>query len=139
VDDAGATIAIDADVRRLADIRAFIRARAEAAGAEPGHRDDLVQAVDELVTNVIEHGYGERPGRVEVEVERAPSGLVVRIRDGAPAFDPSSVPTPRLDLPLAERPFGGMGVHLARTLTDAMRHRILPDGGNEVTLEKALN
>jgi hypothetical protein len=31
-----------------------------------------------------------------------------------------------------------MGVHLARTLTDGMEHRILPEGGNEITLRKRL-
>ena len=64
--------------------------------------------------------------------------LVVRIRDAAPPFDPRSVPEPRLDLPLSQRPFGGMGIHLARTLTDAIDHRILPGGGNEVTVTKRL-
>jgi serine/threonine-protein kinase RsbW len=128
----------DAALRCLAEVRAFVRAGADAAGAEADRRDDLVQAVDELMTNVIEHGYGGREGPVEVELEDAPSAIVVHIRDAAPPFDPTAFPTPRLDLPLDERPFGGMGVYLARTLTDRMRHRILPDGGNEVTLEQAL-
>jgi anti-sigma regulatory factor (Ser/Thr protein kinase) len=48
------------------------------------------------------------------------------------------VPPPDLDLPLERRPLGGMGVHLARTLTDRLDHRILPGGGNEVTLSKRL-
>jgi hypothetical protein len=29
-----------------------------------------------------------------------------------------------------------MGVHLARSLTDGFDHRILPSGGNEVTVRK---
>ncbi len=125
-------------VDQLTSIRAFVRGGAATAGAGQEVRDDLVQAVDELVTNVIEHGYGGRPGPIEVELMRREDRIVVYIRDAAQPFDPTDVPSPRLDLPLEERPFGGMGVHLARTLTDAMRHRILPGGGNEVTLEKAV-
>ena len=128
----------EADLRCLAEVRAFVREGADAAGTDAEHRDDLVQAVDELMTNVIEHGYAGRPGPVEVSLEADAGRLLVTIRDAAPPFDPTAFPTPRLDLPLDERPFGGMGVHLARTLTDAMRHRILPGGGNEVTLEKML-
>ena len=98
---------------------------------------DLVQAVDELVCNVITHGYAGRPGpdRGRRSSRRATSSAF-RIRDDAPPFDPTAVPEPPLDLPLAQRRLGGMGVHLARALTDGFDHRILPTGGNEVTVRK---
>ena len=87
---------------------------------------------------MIEHGYRHAPGEIELEGSVDAEAIVVRIRDAAPPFDPRSAPEPRLDLPLAHRPFGGMGIHLARTLTDGMDHRILPGGGNEVTVTKRL-
>jgi serine/threonine-protein kinase RsbW len=141
VDGPTASLTVDADAERLAEVRAFIRARAAAAGASDEATADLVQAVDELACNVIEHGYGDAAGgpiEVDFDVEHDPDRVVVRIRDRAPAFDPREAPVPRLDLPLEQRPLGGMGIHLARTLTDRMDHRILPGGGNEVVLTKAL-
>jgi anti-sigma regulatory factor (Ser/Thr protein kinase) len=54
----------------------------------------------------------------------------------APPFDPTGVPEPPLDVPLGQRRLGGMGIHLARALTDGFDHRILPTGGNEVTVRK---
>ena len=132
------SLTIEADGERLADVRAFVRAQAAAAGADEESTSDLVQAVDELVCNVIEHGYRGRPGTIDVDVRVTGRTLVVRIRDRAAAFDPRSVPPPAVDLPLVRRPLGGMGVHLARTLTDRLDHRILPGGGNEVTLSKRL-
>jgi anti-sigma regulatory factor (Ser/Thr protein kinase) len=140
-DEAAASLTIDADAGRLAELRAFIRARAAAAGASDEATADLVQAVDELACNVIEHGYRQGAGgpiEVDVDIEPHPDRIVVRIRDHAPAFDPRDAPVPRLDLPLDQRPLGGMGIHLARTLTDRMDHRILPGGGNEVVVTKAL-
>jgi serine/threonine-protein kinase RsbW len=132
-------ITIPADATRLADVRALVRSEAAAAGASDEATADLVQAVDELVCNVIEHGYGRAaPGPIEVDVAATRAEMVVRIRDRAPAFDPRLAPVPRLDLPLGQRPLGGMGIHLARTLTDRIDHRILPGGGNEVTVTKAL-
>jgi serine/threonine-protein kinase RsbW len=133
-----ASLTIEADGQRLADVRAFIRALAAATGADEESTADLVQAVDELVCNVIEHGYLGGPGTIEVDAQVTGETIVVRIRDRAPAFDPRSVPPPDLDLPLERRPLGGMGIHLARTLTDRLDHRILPGGGNEVTLSKRL-
>lgn len=127
---------IEATVERLADVRAFVRARLSSAGADEETIADLVQAVDELVCNVVEHGYRRGPGSIEVAFLPSERDLAFRIRDGAPPFDPRTVAEPPLHLPLAERSLGGMGVHLARTLTDGLDHRILQSGGNEVTVRK---
>jgi serine/threonine-protein kinase RsbW len=132
----GATISIVAGVDELAVVRAFVRAQVTAEGGDGETNADLVQAVDELVCNVITHGYEDRPGRIEIAFVPTPDTLGFRIRDDAPPFDPTSVPEPPLHLPLSQRRLGGMGVHLARTLTDAFDHRILPTGGNEVTVRK---
>ncbi len=122
----------------LAPIRHFVEAAAIELGADPAVVPDVIQAVDESVTNTIEHGYGGGPGIVEVEVRVQPGTLVVQLRDHAPPFDPTSVPTPDLDLPLGSRPLGGMGVHLARELTDEMRYGCPAGWSNELTLIKRM-
>lgn len=135
-DRSAAAITIAAGVDQLAGVRAFVRAQAAAAGADDETIADFVQAVDELVCNVVGHGYAGRPGRVEIAFLETSDSLAFRIRDDAPPFDPTTVPQPPLDVPLERRRLGGMGVHLARTLTDGFDHRILPTGGNEVTVRK---
>jgi serine/threonine-protein kinase RsbW len=132
------TLTIDASLGELAAVRAFVRQHVAAAGGNEITMADLVQAVDELVCNVIQHGYAGRAGKVEIAALSRGDELAFRIRDDAPAFDPRSVPEPPLDLPLDRRPLGGMGIHLARALTDGLDHRILPTGGNEVTVRKRL-
>jgi serine/threonine-protein kinase RsbW len=132
------TLTIDASADRLADVRAFVRAFVRSAGGDEETISDLVQAVDELACNVIEHGYRRDDGTIDITIARVGDAVEVRLRDHAPAFDPRTVPEPRLDLPLERRPLGGMGIHLARALTDGIDHRILPDGGNETTLTKVL-
>jgi serine/threonine-protein kinase RsbW len=129
-------ITIAAGVDQLAGVRAFVRDHVAAAGGDDEMAADFVQAVDELVCNVIGHGYAGLPGTVEVAFLASAGELAFRIRDAAPPFDPTALPEPPLDLPLSRRRLGGMGVHLARTLTDGFDHRILPGGGNEVTVRK---
>jgi serine/threonine-protein kinase RsbW len=129
-------ITIGAAVGELARVRAFVRRHVAAVGGDQELTADLVQAVDELVCNVIGHGYDGRPGPIEVAFLDEPDTIGFRIRDEAPPFDPTAVPEPPLDLPLSQRRLGGMGVHLARALTDTFDHRILPSGGNEVTIRK---
>jgi len=130
------TITIAASIDQLARVRAFVRERIAAAGGDAETTSDLVQAVDELVCNVVGHGYAGAPGTIEVAFLEMPDAIGFRIRDEAPAFDPTTVPEPNLDLAIGQRPLGGMGIHLARALTDEFDHRILPTGGNEVTVRK---
>ena len=130
------TIRIDAGVDALAGVRAFVREQLATVGADDETTADFVQAVDELVCNVVEHGYAGAKGSVEVAFVATPDELAFRIRDDAPPFDPTALPEPPLHVPLSQRKLGGMGVHLARSLTDGFDHRILPGGGNEVTVRK---
>jgi anti-sigma regulatory factor (Ser/Thr protein kinase) len=136
-----ASLTVDADVARLADVRTFVRRTLAAGGVDSEATADLVQAVDEVVTNVIEHGYAGAGGTIDVEVAVGRSGdpVTVRVRDACPPFDPTTVPPAATDAPLARRRLGGMGVHLTRVLTDAITHRILPSGGNELTLVKRVD
>jgi serine/threonine-protein kinase RsbW len=131
------TLRIEADVHHLATVRQFIREQARKAGADERAMSDLVQAVDESVSNSIVHGYRGAPGTVEIEAARDGSSLVVRLRDQAPPFDPTRVPIPDTSRPLHQQRLGGLGVLLTRELTDSMTYRYT-NRTNELTLTKKL-
>ena len=130
------TLRITAELKNLAVIRRFVSAAGANLQSEQSAIDDMIQAVDESATNVIVHGYQGRPGSIEIEVSREGDTLVVRIRDHAPPFDPTTHPPPDLTLPLEQRRYGGMGIHLTRECTDAVIYAVAPDGANELTLLK---
>jgi anti-sigma regulatory factor (Ser/Thr protein kinase) len=56
--------------------------------------------------------------------------------DDAPLFDPTAVPPPDINLPLEERPLGGLGVHMMRQLTDELLYRVNSAGQNELIFVK---
>jgi anti-sigma regulatory factor (Ser/Thr protein kinase) len=80
-------------------------------------------ALEELLSNVIRHGYPEG-GRHEIELvlRVAVSGVELRIEDDGRAFDPLKAPTPELGVPLAERKVGGLGIHLVRSFVTEMHY-----------------
>ena len=122
----------------LARIRRFVEQQGSDLDIDRDLVADMVEAVDESVTNIIKHGYRGRPGILEVEVDVTPGTLIIRLRDHAPRFDPTTVPPPDLSLPLARRPLGGMGVHLTGELTDEVRHRSTEEWSNELSLVKRI-
>lgn len=132
-------LSVVAELGNLAVIRCFVETTALTLGASQNVADDLVQAIDELAANIIQHGYQGRAGQIEIEIKKEQDALVIRLRDQAPPFDPTLTPSPDLTLPLERRPVGGLGIHLARHCTDSMTYRQIPAGGNELTLRKQLN
>ena len=128
---------IRADLDGLASVREFVRNHAHRNGADQEAVNDMIQAVDESVTNAIVHGYRGSEGFVEVALEVRGGSLVAQVRDAAPPFDPTAVPSPDMSLPIDKRPFHGLGVHLMRELTDSMSYKHTGEG-NELTLTKRL-
>jgi anti-sigma regulatory factor (Ser/Thr protein kinase) len=133
-----AALRIPAELNQLAIVRRFVQETAATLGASAAAVDELALAVDESITNVLVHGYQNRPGEVEIEIGRADEALVVHLRDQAPPFDPTRLPTPDVTLPLDKRRVGGMGILLIRHFVDALTYRLTSEGGNELTLIKNL-
>jgi serine/threonine-protein kinase RsbW len=129
---------VPAEVGQLAAVRQFVEASCHLSLLPAEIVDPLVLAVDELVVNIIEHGYRGRPGEIEVEVECTREAVIVRLRDQAPLFDPTCLPIPDITLPLEQRPSGGMGVYLARLAVDSLTHQVTQQGGNQLTLVKRM-
>ena len=127
---------IAANLKNLATIRRFVEGAAKSGDGNPEAITDMIIAMNEAATNIIVHGYQGQPAIIEVEVGYNKDALVVCLRDQAPTFDPTSAPAPDLTLPLEQRPFGGMGIHMMRQLTDELTYRTTPDGRNELTLVK---
>lgn len=94
----------------------------------------IQMAVDEAVTNVIEHAYADREGPIEIVAERRGDEFVVTLRDQGQPFDPAAVVEPDVAAPLDEREVGGLGIYFMRRLMDDVTFRFGVDGWNELTM-----
>lgn len=130
---------IDARLDRVSDARALVRTFAIDHGAPEACVDDLVQAVDEALTNVILHGYDGRSGTIDVTVASDGDTLELTVVDDAPPFDPTAAPVPDLAVPPDLRVPGGMGIHLMRLATDSIAHEARPGGGNMLTMRRRMD
>jgi anti-sigma regulatory factor (Ser/Thr protein kinase) len=124
-----------AEVERLAEL-------AERFGHEHHLSADDVMSInlvlDEVVLNIIRHGYDDE-GEHQIHLTLALDGadLTIRVEDDGRPFDPVKAPPPNLDLPLEERPVGGLGIHIVRSIMDTVEHR-RSGGRNVLTLRKTI-
>jgi serine/threonine-protein kinase RsbW len=119
----------------LGAIANYVLTAAQTAGLDRTLSYDLRLAVDEIVTNIIIHGYAEanRTGEIKVQAELVEQALSISIEDTAIPYDPTQTPPPsELHLPLERRQAGGLGVYLALQGVDRLTYERVGDRNRNI-------
>jgi anti-sigma regulatory factor (Ser/Thr protein kinase) len=107
-------------------------------GISRRHQHSFNLALDELVTNIIRHGYADQDQHVIlVKVELNGKELTARVEDEGRAFSPVDYPTVNPSRPISARQLGGLGIHLVRNLVSRMEYQREGEK-NVLTLSKLL-
>ncbi|WP_395751714.1 anti-sigma factor antagonist [Prosthecobacter sp.] len=134
------TLTIAADLAELARVMQMIDSFCAGTPGSAADVSSLHLALEEIVTNVITHGYGcdaSRSFTVRLESTAADRIRAV-VTDDAPAYDPLARPELDTQLPLEARPVGGLGVHLVKKLMDVCQYEH-SDGKNIFSIERKLS
>jgi len=123
------------EVARLLDrLEAFARQH----GLAPRVLHDVQLALEEHLTNILVHGYDdedEHPIRVHVQLNA--TDLRVEVADDGRPFNPLEQPAPDLTKPIAERPVGGLGIHMMQKSLNGTTYR-RADGKNILVMMKLI-
>lgn len=118
-----------------AELRAFLEHH--DVPPEIGFAFDL--ALEELVTNTIKYGYDDQNAhKIRAVLTSGPDAITLEVADDGHPFDPTLQPGPDLSLPAEDRPIGGLGLHLIRSLMDTFTYDRTPDGWNLVRVSKRI-
>jgi serine/threonine-protein kinase RsbW len=120
------------------EIPAISRALETLMQAHGFPEDDILDtqlAVEEAITNIIEHGYREAGGGITVSCHADDGIIEVQLEDRAAPFDPLILPEPDLVSDVGDRKIGGLGIFLIRQVMDDIRYRF-EEGKNILLLTK---
>lgn len=128
---------INSDTKNLGTVRSFVLG---ILGKHKGFKaceNKIVLAVDEAVTNIIEHGYGKNgQGTIELEAECNSDSFKIVIRNDGKLFDPDQVPRVDLNDHFKQGKRRGLGIFLMRQIMDEIKYRCQNGVKNELTLIK---
>ncbi|HOW92818.1 MAG TPA: ATP-binding protein [Anaerolineaceae bacterium] len=120
----------------LAEIAEFVRLEAKEAELSFKEIFELETAVDEAVSNIIEHAYGgEGIGDITCTATRVEDGIQIILEDHGQPFDPSCVPVPDINAHLKNRKNHGLGYFLMCELMDDVKFEF-SNNFNKLTLFK---
>lgn len=120
----------------LEKIAAFIRSEAELLGLSHSEVFAVETAVDEAVSNIIEHAYkGEDLGEITCICLRTDNCLTVILEDHGQPFNPKKIRIPDLNAPLKNRKENGLGFFMMNQWMDEVRFEFC-DGLNRLIMTK---
>ncbi len=126
---------------RLSEFDAVARQVEEFGDAHglPGPKVYVINlALDELITNVVSYGFGGVPEpEIRITLRMEGDALVLIMEDNGQPFDPTQEVPTDVTSPLAERPIGGLGLHLVKNFADRLSYEFA-DGRNRVIVEHDL-
>jgi len=74
--------------------------------------------------NIARYAYQPESGDVELSYAiDGPGSLAMEISDSGRVFNPLEMPVPDLSAGLVDRPIGGLGLFLVRSLTNSLAYR----------------
>ena len=122
----------------LPRVSAFVERFAEAQGFSAAEVYRINLALDELLTNTIEHGFPGREQEADISVAIRSEGdsVIVRYEDNGPEFNPLEATEQDTELELEERPIGGLGLQLIASTFDAVDYE-RADDRNITTLRQS--
>ena len=101
--------------------------------------NEMNLALEEIFTNIISHAFStDAEHTIIFRLSKDDHQLIAEVEDEGKPFNPLDAPDPDIDLPLEDRPLGGIGILLAKNMVNQIEytHR---DGKNFLRLSKKMS
>ncbi len=112
-----------AEIAALPLIKSEVLGAAQQSGWSGDNLGHLELVLEEGAVNIIKHAYPENSGEIVVTLIAVEGGLILRLQDFGIPFDPASISVSGLDAATEDRPMGGLGIHLMKSIADGIEYR----------------
>lgn len=132
-------LTITNDLATLAQVRDLVAQSVQRSGFPAAWTNRLQIAVDEAVTNTIEHGYEDQmrgSAAIHLSVHADEDEFSITISDQGAPFDPNAASDIDISQHVAAGHNGGLGVFLMRRIMDVVDYRFENGKGNRLILTK---
>ena len=123
---------------RSSEIIAFLMASPDMP-EDADLRFKIELSIEEAVENVVQYAYEGGIGWLEAGTSLDNQSLIltIELRDAGVPFNPLEKADPDITLAADERPVGGLGIYLCKSMMDRIRYRY-EDGNNILIMEKQI-
>ena len=132
------TIVVKNEVSEIERLSRLVADFCAEHGVSAAVEADVNLALDEVLANVILHGFQDSAEHEIIVRLCLESGCVsVEVEDDGLRFNPLDAPEPDLTGPLEDRPIGGLGIYLVKNIMDELDYQ-RREGRNCLFMKKHL-
>jgi len=130
------TISLKNDVKELGRLAEFFEQLGESWFLAPDIIMTVNLSLEEAVSNIIFYAWSDsKEHLIDLKIKYYEKALTIILSDDGKPFDPTTREEPDINLPIEERPIGGLGIHLIKRLMDGITYTRKEDK-NQLTLIK---
>ena len=131
-------LVLDNDIQQIPQLAEFLEQFALEAGLDMATTMSLNLALEEAVSNVMLYAYPkDTKGQVKIDASFDNGTIRFVMSDSGVPFDPTAKKDADIDLPVEERPIGGLGIYMVKQIMDSVSYRY-SNGNNILTLTKTI-
>ena len=124
------------DTENLSMVRTVVQDMINDSPLKPEERNKVILAIDEAISNVIEHAYEDKSGDIEVILDMNETRLEVVVRDNGSKFDPDEISDPDIHEHIRLSKKKGLGMYLMRKIMDHVAYNLDSSYQNELVMRK---
>lgn len=126
------------DSAYLKEARDWVKNLINQTVLQPPEHMRVILAIDEAISNVIEHAYEDegRNDTIELEVISTDTCLIVKITDQGVHFDPSHIPDVNMEEHIRAQRKNGLGIFMIRQIMDEIEYSFKEGVCNTLKLVK---
>ncbi len=130
------TLTVPASMEYLDEVMETADRILTEAGCGEDEKRLIEISLEELFTNIASYAYGSKAGRVWVGWDIRDMGGHVKeaefcFQDEGTPYNPFTRKDPDLELPIEERPVGGLGIYMTKKFMDDVKYKY--ENGRNVT------
>lgn len=132
-------VEVPASMEFLKDVMTMISGMLEESGCEEDAKRYIEISAEELFTNIASYAYAPGEGLARVSCSLYPAGegmdVILVFSDSGRPYDPFGRTDPDFNIPIEERPIGGLGIYMVKEFMDEAVYRC-QNGQNITTIRK---
>ena len=126
---------IQSNFKELPKLTESIRESCRRYNYDDGFQNDIRLVLEEIVVNIIKHGYNDCPDqRIDLEIEFNSSEWKMTVEDQGIPFNPLNFRRVNINHSLQDMHIGGQGIHLVKQISKSIEYKRLANNKNRLTV-----